>query len=207
MRQGIFFVVSAPSGTGKTTLCMRVRDRLENLHFTVSYTTREKRPAEENGREYHFVDEPTFQKMREAGDFAEYANVYGNWYGTSLSELENNRNEGHDLLIEIDVQGAKNIKARFPDAVLIFIHPPSMDVLRDRLNHRGTDGPEVIERRLGIAEAELRLMSTYDYLIENRVIETAEDDFAAIINAERLRCHRVLPELATAFPGIVPAKE
>ncbi len=203
MRQGIFFVVSAPSGTGKTTLCRLVQQRIENLHFTVSYTTRERRANEVDGREYHFVSRERFEEMIAAGDFAEHANVYGNWYGTSLSELEVQRRAGRDLLIEIDVQGARAIKERFPESVLIFIHPPSFEVLRERLEGRGTDQPEVIERRLRVAAEELALMSTYDYLIENQELETACGDFGAVIQAERLRVGHVLPAVRERFPGIL----
>ncbi len=203
MRQGILFVVSAPSGTGKTTLCRAVKERLPNLYFTISYTTRERRANEVDGREYHFVDRARFETMIREEAFAEHANVYGNLYGTAFVELDTNRRAGKDLLIEIDVQGARSLKARFPEAVLIFIYPPSMSVLRERLTGRGTDAEDVIARRLAIAAQELAQMPNYDYLIENRDFETAQNSFAAIITAERVRRPYVLEELPERFPGIL----
>lgn len=201
MRKGIFFVVSAPSGTGKTTLCMNVLSSLQNIQFTISYTTRKPRPNEVPGRHYHFVNTQTFAEMVSKGQFAEHATVYGNSYGTAREELESNRDAGRDLLIEIDVQGAKSLKALYPEAVLIFIHPPSFADLRARLESRATDTPEVIERRLGIAALELATMPQYDYLIENRDLPVAVADLRGVILAERCRRERVLPELASRFPG------
>lgn len=201
MRKGLFFVVSAPSGTGKTTLCTRVLESIDNLKFTVSTTTRQPRPNEVNGIQYHFVSEEKFEAMRVANDFAEYANVYGNWYGTSKEELESNRELGKDLLVEIDVQGARALKSIYPDAVLIFIHPPSFEDLRRRLLSRATDTEEVIMRRLSIAAQELAEMPHYDYLIENQILDAAVTDLKSIIIAERRRCSRVLPEIARRFPG------
>ena len=201
MRKGIFFVVSAPSGTGKTTLCRHVLEKLPNLRFTISYTTRQRRPAEVDGRDYYFVDQAPFDRMVSEGKFAEHANVYGNCYGTSREELESNRDAGRDLLIEIDVQGAKSLKALYPEAVLIFIHPPSLADLRHRLEIRATDTAEVIERRLAIAAQELSTMPLYDYLIENKDLTLAESELAAVILAERCRRERVLPEIVARFPG------
>jgi guanylate kinase len=201
LRKGLFFVVSAPSGTGKTTLCTRVLESIDNLKFTVSTTTRQPRPNEVNGIQYHFVTEEKFQSMIAADQFAEYANVYGNWYGTSREELETHREQGKDLLIEIDVQGARSLKRLYPESVLIFIHPPSFDDLRRRLLSRATDSEEVILRRLSIAAQELAEMPHYDYLIENQVLDAAVTDLKSVILAERRRCSLVLPEIARRFPG------
>lgn len=200
-RQGIFFVVSAPSGTGKTTLCQRVLGELTNIQFTISYTTRKPRVSEIHGKHYHFVDQATFDEMVRLDRFAEHANVYGNCYGTSKEELESNRAAGRDLLIEIDVQGARSLKAHYPEAVLVFVHPPSLDELKRRLTGRGTDDAAVIERRLGIAAQELATMPMYDYLIENRDLDEAVAELKAVITAERRRCERVLPLIADRFPG------
>lgn len=200
MREGIFFVVSAPSGTGKTTLCAEVLKRVGNLKFTVSYTTRQPRANEKNGREYHFISAEEFQSMVERNAFAEHANVYGNQYGTSVEELETQRAAGCDLLIEIDVQGAMALKVRYPRSVLIFIHPPSFDELRSRLTSRATDSAEVIAKRLSIAGDELALMHEYHYLIENRILDDAIAAMTSIIVAERHRSERVLPEVADRFP-------
>lgn len=200
-REGIFFVVSAPSGTGKTTLCLRVLAELTNIGFTISYTTRKPRPNEVSGQHYHFVQQAEFDRMVAQGAFAEHANVYGNSYGTSKAELETNRAAGRDLIIEIDVQGARSIKAHYPEAVLIFIHPPSLEELRKRLTGRGTDDEEVVQRRLGIAAQELSTMPMYDYLVENRDLEVAVAELKAVIMAERQRRDRVLPLIADRFPG------
>jgi guanylate kinase len=201
VRKGIFFVVSAPSGTGKTTLCKNVLRKVDNIRFTVSYTTRTPRTGEVPGKDYYFVAHDAFERMVSTGQFAEHATVYGNSYGTSREELESNRDAGRDLLIEIDVQGAKSLKALYPEAVLVFIHPPSLDVLRSRLENRATDTAEVIARRLSIAAQELAAMPAYDYLIENRDLPVAEADLQAIILAERRRRDRVLPEIVSRFPG------
>jgi guanylate kinase len=203
MRKGILYVVSAPSGTGKTTVCREAMRKLNNVHFTVSFTTREKRPAEEEGREYHFVTPEKFQRMVEAGEFAEYANVYGNFYGTAYAEFEAHQAAGRDLIVEIDVQGARTLKDRFAEAVLIFIHPPSLGALRERLEGRGTDKPEVIDHRLSIASRELAQMSWYHYLVENAELDCAVTDFCAIVTAERRRRERVIAEIANRFPGIL----
>ena len=203
MRPGIFFVVSAPSGTGKTTLCNRVLASFENLRFSISTTTRPPRPNEQDGREYHFVSVPEFEKMIERGKFAEHANVYGNWYGTSNEELTGSRERGEDLLIEIDVQGARSLKKAFPDTVLIFVHPPSLADLEARLRARGTDTEEVIRRRLAIAGRELAEMGWYDYLVGNVDLDRAVDDLTSVIRAERLRLDRTLPALRVRFPGIL----
>lgn len=200
-REGIFYVVSAPSGTGKTSLCQKVLEQLANIRFTISYTTRKPRPNEVSGQHYHFVEQAEFDRMVAQGRFAEHANVYGNSYGTSKDELESNRTAGRDLLIEIDVQGARSLKAHYPEAVLIFIHPPSLDELRKRLTGRGTDDAEVIQRRLGIASQELATMPMYDYLIENQDFDVALADLKAVIVAERHRRSRVLPLIIDRFPG------
>jgi guanylate kinase len=201
VRKGIFFVVSAPSGTGKTTLCHRVLSELYNIKFTTSYTTRQPRPNEVDGQHYYFVSQETFDEMVAGEKFAEHANVYGNCYGTSKEELEGNRDQGRDLLIEIDVQGAASLKKLYPDAVLIFVHPPSIDELRVRLENRATDSEEVIQRRLAIATQELAKMPEYDYLIENRVLEEAVVELKSVITAERRRSGRILQEIAPQFPG------
>src|SRR5438445_895351 len=146
--RGMLVVVSSPSGGGKGTLIDRVLKTVPGVSYSVSYTTRAPRGTEENGREYFFVDEPAFRKMIERGELLEWANVYGHLYGTGSAQVERERTAGRDIILEIDVQGAANIRATVDDPVTIFILPPSFEVLRDRLISRGTDSPEDLQRRL-----------------------------------------------------------
>ncbi len=191
-RKGILFVISAPSGAGKTTLCREAMKRLDNLEFSISYTTRPPRPGEEEGRDYHFVDEETFLKMVERGDLAEWARVYNHLYGTPKAPLIKAIEEGRDILLDIDIQGASQIKAVFPDdAVPIFVFPPSMDVLKERLSTRGTDPPQVIRERWAKAEEEMAMYPLFRYFVVNDELEEAVEDLTAIIKAERHRVNRL----------------
>ncbi|RUM88612.1 MAG: guanylate kinase, partial [Thermovibrio sp.] len=154
--KGLLIVISAPSGTGKTTLVHMLLKEFPDLEFSVSYTTRPPRPGEVDGRDYHFVDRKTFERMIEEGDFLEWAEVYGNLYGTSRTQVLKALNEGKDVILDIDTQGALQVKKNFPEAVLIFILPPSLKELERRLRNRGTDDEETIERRLKTAREEIR---------------------------------------------------
>ena len=156
------------------------------VHLSISYTTRGPRPGEADGREYHFVDVATFRAMMARGDFLEWAEVHGNFYGTSKVWIADHLAAGHDVLLEIDWQGAQQVRAVFPQAIGIFILPPSMEELTRRLTGRGTDSAEVIERRLAAAQAEMRHVGEFDYVIINDGLEQALDDLRAVVRASRL---------------------
>ena len=184
---GNLFVVAAPSGAGKSSLVKALLELDSHLVVSVSHTTREPRGQEQPGREYHFVDDPTFHGMIGRGDFVEWAEVHGNLYGTSRTEIEQRMREGQDVVLEIDWQGALQIKRLFPIAVLIFILPPSWAELRQRLQRRGEDGAEVIERRLANARIEVSQARHFDFLIINALFETALFDLKAIVHSQRLK--------------------
>ncbi|MCP9452839.1 MAG: guanylate kinase [Nitrospira sp.] len=190
-RKGILFVISAPSGTGKTTLCKQLMASVPGLWQSVSYTTRKPRVGEEGGREYYFVEERVFQDMIAREEFVEYACVYGNWYGTPRKALLDKMAQGVDVLLEIDVQGALQIKQHFHDAVFIFILPPSLETLQDRLEKRGSDSPEEIHRRLEKVQEEVRSFRNYCYLVLNDDLGQSLRDLQSIFRAERLRTSRI----------------
>lgn len=197
-RRGALFVVSAPSGAGKTTLCREARLRLPDLAYSVSYTTRAPRPGETDGTDFHFVSEPEFQRLRTRGEFAEWATVHGNLYGTRASVLEAALSHGQDILLDIDTQGAAQLRRRYPEAVLVFIVAPSLADLERRLRERRSDAAGEIARRLGRAREEIALWPDYDYLIVNRDLKEAAEQLMAIIVAERSRTSRLalgLPDL------------
>ncbi len=191
--QPFLLVVSAPSGTGKTTVCRRVVGSLPDLRFSISHTTRKPRAGEENGEHYYFVDMMEFHDMVERQRFLEHAEVYGNWYGTSIYEVQRARDEQVDLLVEIDVQGARQILGRVPDAVSVFVLPPSLEAMEARLRGRGTDAEPEIVRRLGIARSELAEAPRYHYWIVNDDLDKAVDELRAIVVAERRRRLRLRP--------------
>lgn len=161
------FVITGPSGVGKGTLIERLRDRVPDLELSVSATTREPRPGEEDGRDYHFLTPEEFERRVEAGDFLEHADYSGNRYGTLREEVERRLAEGRSVVLEIEVQGARQVRDAMPEAVLIFIAPPGRGALRDRLEGRGTDSAEAIERRLETAETELRAQSEFPHVVVN----------------------------------------
>ena len=190
--KGLLIVISAPSGTGKTTLTRMLLEEFPHMEFSVSFTTRPPRPGEVNGKDYWFVSKEEFLKRIEEGDFLEWAEVYGNLYGTSKSQVLKALNEGKDVLLDIDPQGALQVKENFPDAVLIFILPPSLKELERRLRKRGTDSEEVIEKRLKIAREEIRRAPLYDYIVVNDSLEVAYGRLKSIITAEKFRSSRFL---------------
>lgn len=187
---GILFVVSAPSGTGKTSLCRELIDSLSDLRQSISFTTRQKREGEQDGIDYHFIDHKAFQQMREHHQLAEWAEVHGQLYGTSLQTLNAAAGDGIDLLLDIDCQGAAQIKKNYQQGVFIFILPPDFAELERRLRDRGTDTEEVIRRRLKNAEQEISQAIWYDYLIINDDFQSARDSLIAIVTAERCRSCR-----------------
>jgi guanylate kinase len=190
-RKGLLLVVSGPSGAGKTTLCQEIRAMVPGLRPSVSYTTRHPRPGEVNGREYFFVDERTFARMAEQDEFAEWAIVYGHHYGTPRKAMADMIEQGIDVLLEIDVQGAMQIKSKFPQAVNVYVLPPSIKELRRRLEGRAGDAPEEITRRLQRARDEVRSYRHYDYIVRNEDLKEAVKALEAIITAERIRTTRL----------------
>ena len=188
--RGTLFVVSSPSGGGKGTIIRHVLDVVDNLSYSVSYTTRAPRPGEVDGREYFFVKRDTFEEMVAAGEFLEWACVHGNLYGTAKNQIIEDTAAGADLILEVDVQGAASVRQLLMDSVSIFILPPSYEVLRQRLIARGTDSPEELELRLRNAPEELKQYSAFDYVIINDEIDRAVGQLASIIYAERARCMR-----------------
>jgi guanylate kinase len=188
---GILFLISAPSGSGKSTLVNQLRSLVENLEFSVSYTTRPPRGSEQEAREYHFISRDEFQRMIDAGEFLEYADVFGNYYGTSRQSLTDAFSKSKDLLLDIDVQGASQVRAKIPDAVTIFLMPPSPEILAMRLRNRsraeGAVQEEIIRRRLARARAEIENYREYDYILVNDILDRAVEEMAAIVAAERMR--------------------
>ena len=176
------FVISGPSGAGKGTLVSRVREQMPNLGLTVSATTRGPRAGEVDGVNYYFLTDDDFTARIEAGEFIEWARVHDHRYGTLASEVERNLATGQSLILEIDVQGALAVKERFPDAVLIFIEPPSLEVLRDRLIGRGSETPESLELRLHTAESEMRLRDRYDEVLVNDDLDRATEELIAVLH-------------------------
>lgn len=190
-RRGILFIISAPSGTGKTTLCKQLTANIPGLWHSISYTTRSPRAGEEHGREYFFTDEPTFQSMIDRHEFVEWARVYGHLYGTPRKTLADKIDQGIDVLLEIDVQGALQVKKKFDDAVSIFILPPSMTVLRQRLQSRASDTTEEIQRRLQKVKEEVWSYREYAYIVRNDDLTRSLRDLENIFLGERLKTKRL----------------
>jgi guanylate kinase len=184
---GNLFVVAAPSGAGKSSLVKALLELDSHLRLSVSHTTRAPRGQEQQGREYHFIDEAAFRAMVAHQDFLEWAEVHGHLYGTSKSEIEARVAGGQDVVLEIDWQGALQIKKLFPNAILIFILPPSWEELQQRLNRRGEDRPEVIATRLGNARIEVAQARAFDFVIINGLFETALFDLKAVVHSQRLK--------------------
>ncbi|MCL4537156.1 MAG: guanylate kinase [Nitrospirae bacterium] len=194
-KKGNLFVISAPSGAGKTTLCQKLREVIPDLKFSVSYTTRKPRTGEIDGVHYIFMDEDEFRAMIADGEFVEWAQVHGNFYGTSKKRIEDMINGGFDVILDIDVQGGRQIREHFSanniNNILIFVLPPSMDTLKKRLKGRMSDSDEVIKKRLKNATEEIREYKNYDYVIINDVFEDALKEMVAIIIAERARTLKI----------------
>lgn len=184
---GNLFAVAAPSGTGKSSLVKALLELDSHLVLSISHTTRRPRGQEQDGREYHFTDEPAFRDMVQAGEFVEWAEVHGNLYGTSRGAIEDRIVGGHDVLLEIDWQGALQIKRLFPNAILIFLLPPSWDELLSRLHRRGEDEASVIARRMEAARIEVSQARHFDFVIINAQFEVALFDLKAIVHSQRLK--------------------
>jgi guanylate kinase len=203
MTSGVLFVVSAPSGAGKTSLLRALIPTDPRLRLSISHTTRAPRPGEEDGVHYHFVDRPAFEAMVAAGEFLEHAQVFDNLYGTAEQSVRAVLGGDLDVVLEIDWQGARQVRARFPEAVSVFVAPPSVAALRERLSGRGQDSADVIERRMRDARGELSHFGEYDYLVVNDVFEQALSDLRAIVAAERLRRPRQQERLAAALDAML----
>lgn len=186
-KKGIIFVVSAPSGAGKTSLCREVTKLVPNLQYSISYTTRSPRPTEVHGKDYFFVDEATFRNMADKNDFIEWAEVHGNLYGTSREAMMDWINRGIDVVLDIDSQGAMTLKKKYNDGVYIYILPPSFEILRQRLIDRKSDAPDEIARRLQKAREEIWNYRQYYYLIVNSEFNKALKELEAVIIAERIK--------------------
>ncbi len=186
-RKGLLFIISAPSGAGKTSLFKKVIKKIENIKASVSHTTRSSRPNERDGVDYHFIKQEEFQDKIKRGEFIEWAEVHGNLYGTSVENLKIIQDSGLDLILVIDIQGAEKIRKAYKNAICIFILPPSVEILEDRLKERGSDSEEEIQRRLNRAKEEILYYKDYDYVIINADIDKATDELRSIIIAERCR--------------------
>lgn len=193
--KGRIFVLSGPSGAGKSTLIKGVRDRIRDIAYSISHTTRTPRSGEINGTDYFFVDKAAFREMIDRNAFVEWAQVYDDYYGTSYGTLEEKLNAGQDIVLDIDIQGAKNIKERIDDCILIFILPPSKKILEQRLRSRATDNADAIEKRISQATNELINCKWYDYLIINDDLEKATRELESVFLADRCSNNRKLPEV------------
>jgi guanylate kinase len=188
--RGILFVVSSPSGGGKGTLIQRVLKQVPNLSYSVSFTTRAPRNGELNGREYFFVTSERFKEMADAGEFLEWAHVHSKLYGTAREQVVREIAEGRDIILEVDVQGAASVRSLMADSVSIFILPPSFEILKQRLQARGTDSPDELDLRLRNAHQELKDYSAFQYVILNDDLDRAANQMTAIVHAERARLSR-----------------
>lgn len=184
---GTLYIISAPSGAGKTSLVNALVERVPGMVLSVSHTTRPQRPGETDGQHYYFVDAAEFQRMAERSEFLEYAQVFGNRYGTARAQVEEQLRAGNDVILEIDWQGAQQVRDAMPEAISIFILPPSLDELERRLRARGQDSDAVIERRMREAVSEMSHYREYDYLVVNERFEEALDELVSIVHARRLR--------------------
>ncbi len=198
-REGLILILSAPSGAGKTSLCRELFKTFPDIKESISYTTREPRTGEVDGEAYHFVSQEEFERMVDEEAFAEWAMVHGNMYGTALKTLEEARNNGVSLVLDIDCQGALKLKEQFEGGVFVFIVPPSMDELRRRLESRSSDSQDVIERRIARAADEIKESRWYDYIIINDDFEVAAGELAAIVVAQRRKTFRMLEQVGKLF--------
>ncbi len=203
MGKGTLFIVSAPSGAGKTSLLKRLREELPDLVISISHTTRPRRPGEVDGRDYYFVSVETFERMLAEGAFLEHAKVFDHYYGTARSQVEENLERGLDVVLEIDWQGARQVRDKMPESRSIFILPPSRQVLEQRLRSRGQDSDAVIARRMRAARAEIAHYDEYDYLVVNDRFDEALAQLKSIIVADRLRLTRQREKLADLLRNLL----
>ena len=187
MRKGLLILISGPSGTGKGTVCDLLRTNPPEISYSISATTRQPRPGEQDGVNYYFYDKEKFRQMIDAGELLEWAEVYGNYYGTPKQKVLDRLNAGEDILLEIDTQGALNVMKAMPEGLFIFLLPPSLEELANRLKGRGTETEESLQRRLGAAVDEIKIAHNYRYVVVNDKVEAAEKAIAGIIEAEHHR--------------------
>ena len=187
MRKGLLILISGPSGTGKGTVCDLLRKKHPEISYSISATTRQPRPGEQDGVNYYFYDKEKFRQMIDAGELLEWAEVYGNYYGTPKQKVLDRLNAGEDILLEIDTQGALNVMKAMPEGLFIFLLPPSLEELANRLKGRGTETEESLQRRLGAAVDEIKIAHNYRYVVVNDKVEAAEKAIAGIIEAEHHR--------------------
>ena len=187
MRKGLLILISGPSGTGKGTVCDLLRKNHPEISYSISATTRQPRPGEQDGVNYYFYDKEKFRQMIDAGELLEWAEVYGNYYGTPKQKVLDRLNAGEDILLEIDTQGALNVMKAVPEGLFIFLLPPSLEELANRLKGRGTETEESLQRRLGAAVDEIKIAHNYRYVVVNDEVEAAEKAIAGIIEAEHHR--------------------
>ncbi|MGJ8620649.1 MAG: guanylate kinase [Methylophilaceae bacterium] len=203
MISGNLFIITAASGAGKTSLVKALLEKDANLTLSISHTTRKPRPGEQNALDYHFVDEAAFMKILEAGGFLESAQVHGARYGTSQKAVDETLKAGHDVILEIDWQGAQQVRKIYPKAVSIFIVPPSLETLAERLRGRAQDSEEVIAKRLAVAQEEMRHLVEFDYVTINDVFEDSLQDLIAIIQAQRLKTNIQLQRHHTLIQTLI----
>lgn len=189
-KKGILFIISAPSGSGKTTLCTKLVESVDSLYRSISMTTRAPRPGEKDGKDYIFIEKPEFIKRQKKNEFLEWAKVFGEYYGTPKKHILHMIKRGSDVLLSIDVQGAMKIRRLKLDAVYIFILPPSLEMLKERLINRSTDSKEAIRQRLNVARKEVAYSQKYNYVVVNNRLESALDNLRAVIIAERSKTGR-----------------
>ncbi len=200
--KGQIFVLSAPSGTGKSTIAEALMERMDGLAYSVSHTSRLPRGDEKDNIDYHFVDRNTFLKMTRQNAFLEWAEVHGNLYGTTLETVQRQMSSGWDIIMDIDVHGGRNVRKQIPDSILIFLLPPSLKILKKRLIDRGTDGGQVIKERMAQASREIENCSWYDYIVINDDLETAISEVQAIITSARCRSARQMHWVRSRFGRI-----
>jgi guanylate kinase len=205
--RGMLLIVSSPSGGGKGTLIQRVLKTVPNVGYSVSFTTRAARRGEQDGRDYHFVSKEIFQSMIEADGFLEWAIVHGNLYGTGREQVLRELSQGRDIILEIDVQGAETVRRLAPEAVGVFILPPSFEILRERLTHRGSERKPDLELRLSNASAEVSRYSEFDYVVINDELERAGAQLASIIYAERARRERQEEQVRRVLASFPPVRQ
>jgi len=207
MSEGTLYIISAPSGAGKTSMVKALLEGLSDVVVSVSNTTRAPRPGEQDGVDYHFIDKSEFERLVEAGEFLEYAKVFDNYYGTRRATVEAERKAGRDVILEIDWQGARQVASAAPEAVKVFILPPSAEALRERLTARGQDSAEIIERRMADAISEMSHYEEYQYLIFNDDFDTAVDELRAVFVSRRLRLEVQGPGHAAVLAGLLESSD
>lgn len=193
-QEGIPIIISAPSGAGKTTICQALAQRLPDLNFSVSHTTRKPRENEKEGVDYHFVSKETFLEMTNRNKFLEWAKIHDNYYGTGLKNIEDTLKKGNDLVLELDIQGVESLRALKYEGVYVFILPPSLEELEQRLTRRGTESGDQIQRRLEVGKNEIAQSHLYDYAVTNVNVDESVDTILAIIRAEKNRIRRYQPD-------------